>query len=309
MNNWNSGYGLVAGLLVLGLGLAACGAGPDGAPLEGANGGVPEQTAEPDLYPVGRTPTPDPADPDVETYTATSPDGKWQATGTLAFPSGGGEGAGDTYYTRLSVAGVPDGPVWTLVEGWSQLGLGYTVPRPFAWSRGGGVFYYTNRPVVDGCSLYVNGSDLWRVDLSNGFQRQVVPSVGLWLALSPDESLLAYIAYGDRGLVVRDLRDGSERAVRLDPGGPYQAGEILWSPDGERLALILAHEPCTGGELAAAFSVLSVDLDTMELQTLVPPDERSLTLVAWPEGEGIALESREGGRWWLDPQTGDLIER
>lgn len=44
---------------------------------------------------------------------------------------------------------------------------------------------------------------------------EVVSDVWFWIALAPDEGKLAYVGYGGRGLVVRDLATGEEREAGL----------------------------------------------------------------------------------------------
>jgi hypothetical protein len=114
---------------------------------------------------------------------------------------------------------------------WSPFALGYTLPTPVRWSADSQTFYYTNRPVVDGCAPFANGSDLQRVDLSDGIATELVPSVGLSLALSPDEGTLAFFGYRGRGLVLRGIASGEEREMGFLPDGNAAAGAIVWSPD------------------------------------------------------------------------------
>ncbi len=180
---------------------------------------------------------------DFATSTVASPNGRWVAEMTVATPK-----TGDRYYTNLTVTDVARTSRWTVVDEWAQYGLGYTLPRPFHWSRDGRYLYVTNEPVPDGCALFVNGPDLQRVDLSNGKVTQIVEPVGLWLSLSPDETTLAYLSWAEgRPLVVRDLANGAENEVKLPASDPnWQAGNIVWSQDGDKLALTIANNPCSG---------------------------------------------------------------
>ena len=133
--------------------------------------------------------------------------------------------SGDSYYTNLTVTDAAGTSRWAVVDAWAPYGLGYTVPRPFHWSNDGNYLYVTNDPAPDGCALFVNGSDLQRVDLSNGEVTQIVEPVGLWLSLSPDETKLAYLSWeGDRPLVVRDLASGAENAIKLPARRSQLAG-------------------------------------------------------------------------------------
>jgi ABC-type transport system involved in multi-copper enzyme maturation permease subunit len=252
---------------------------------------------------VGRTPTATPmlTEMELHTWSSTSPDGKWGVQGLVAFPVNGG---GD-YYTQLKVKETEGTAEWTPVDEWSQLGLGYTTPRPFHWSRDGRFLYFTNKPVPDGCGVFVNGSDLHRVDLSDGRVTEVVPSSGLWLSLSPDEMTLAYIGYGDRGLVLRDLATGAERETKLNPGQDYAAGHIIWSPDGTALVLTLAIRPCST-DWAESVSVMRVEVATLEQTTLIHEDRRLFTTVEWPILDKVLLSDDGGNLWWMDSRTGQV---
>jgi hypothetical protein len=283
---------------------------------------VPEQTFEPLTPTIGPqpptstetpeqpaptagppTPTPDFAAYVQETWFARSPDGLWEVIGTVALPPDHG---GATYYTRLDVLSLVDEEAWVVVDQWNPLGLGYTTPRILTWSEDGASLYLTNRPVPDGCAVYVNGSDLVRVSLATGEVETLVPSSGLWLALSPDETRLAYIGYAARGLVVRDLASGEEQETNLDPGGPYSAGDITWAPDGSAVVLGLGISPCSG-DWAAGVSLVRVDFPSLTLTELLPADERLFRIMDWTEN-GVLIQDKEGQFWRMDPASGDLIK-
>jgi hypothetical protein len=252
------------------------------------------------------TPTATPVLTEMEnrTWSSRSPDGKWDAQGMVAFPVDGGE----KYYTQLKVNKTDGAVEWTVVDEWSRWGLGYTTPQPFHWSRDGRYLYFTNEPVPDGCGLFVNGSDLHRIDLSDGSVKEIVPSSGLWLSLSPDETTLAYIGYKGRGLVVRDLATGLERETGLDPGQDYAAGHIVWSPDGAALVLTLAIHPCSFG-WAESVSVVLVEVATLKQTMLIHEDRRLLITVEWPALDRILLEDNDGSFWWMDLETRQITTK
>ncbi|MGH2591882.1 MAG: hypothetical protein ACRDGG_00030 [Anaerolineae bacterium] len=106
----------------------------------------PASTVEPE--PAAPKPT---ATPGSETWSSTSPDGKWTAQGLFEGPFFSGDAA--TYHTQLKVASADGAVVWTAVDEDRNWGLGYDTPRPFHWSRDGRYLYYTNLPVPDGCCL------------------------------------------------------------------------------------------------------------------------------------------------------------
>jgi len=251
-------------------------------------------------------PPPDLTEMDVrEEWNTTSPDGAWSARGLAAFPE---SGEGNRYHTRLTIERNDGTQEWTVVDAWSELALGYTTPQPLRWSSDGRHFYYTNRPVPDGCAVFVNGSDLQRVDLSDGSVTEVVPSVGLWLSLSPDETTLAYVGYGDRGLVLRDLSTGDERQTPIEAAEEAEdahLGHVVWSPDGEALMLTVAMNAC-GPHEDRTHTIVWVDTGTLSQTSVVLESDRLFITEAWPEPKRVLLDDGNGETWWLDPETGDI---
>lgn len=129
--------------------------------------------------------------------------------------------------------------------------------------------------------MFVNGSDLHQVDLTNGHTIEIVPSGVWWLSLSPDETMVAYIRWNGAALdlILHDLATGAERLTQLE--AKYsQAGDIVWSPNGETLILTMASHPC---EADWAQSVVRVDVATLSQTSLIRDDERLFSTVEWPE--------------------------
>lgn len=269
---------------------------------------VPSPTSSPTSSPTPTatpepTPTPDFRTWDWETRSFDSPDGLWTASVIWAVPISEGVVISDQYYTQLKVTADDGSAEWMLVNKWEPWGLGYTIPEPLQWSQDGSALYFTNRPVPDGCAPFVNGSDLQRASLEDGTVVEVVPSVGLVLALSPDEATLAYVSQ-DR-LVLRDLINDAEQSLDLVTVGAGSPGRLVWAPDSSALALTLAANACGPGE-ERSHSVLRVDADDLTPSLLVEPDDRLLTTAAWPEEARVVLFDREGQQWALDPVTGEL---
>lgn len=248
------------------------------------------------------TSTPDPTNFELRTWSSSSPDGQWSAQTTAKFPAGG---AGENYYTQLKISQTDGGLEWVIVDIWEEWGLGYTIPQIVQWSQDGRYVYFTNRPVPDGCAVFVNGLDLHRFDLGDGSVTELVPPVGLWLSLSPDESTLAYIGYADRGLVIRDLATGVEREMKLEPGPDYQAGHIVWSPDGVALVLTLALRPCTTN-WADTTSIVHVDVATLEQTTLIAEDPRLFITAEWITENQVLLRDNDDIEWLLDMTAGQV---
>lgn len=214
----------------------------------------------------------------------------------------------EQYHTQLIVTSAEGSLEWTAWDQTSHFGLGYTTPQPFHWSRDGRYLYFTNVPVPDGCTMMVNGTDLWRVDLTNGRVIELVPSVGLWLSLSPDEKTLAYMGYGYRGLVVRDLVTGSEQQSALSEeytrADFWWAGNIVWSPDGTALIFAVGSGGCGPGP--QTFALLRVEVWTLAQTTLLRDDTRQYFISGWPETGRVLLKDQDGHAWWMDARTGDF---
>jgi len=248
--------------------------------------------------------TPSAEDFELRTWSSASPDGRWIAQTTAKFPTGSDT---ETYYTQLKVSQTNGILEWVVVDAWEEWLMGYTIPQVLHWSRDGQYLYFTNQVVPGGCAVFVNGSDLHRLDLGNGDVEALVPDVGFWLSLSPDEATLAYIGYGERGLVIRDLATGNEHEVKLEPDQDYQAGHIVWSPDGAALALTLALRPCTTN-WADATSIVYVEVGTLTHTTLLSEDQRLFITVEWITENQLLLRDNDGLEWLMDVATGTITK-
>lgn len=240
-----------------------------------------------------------------------SPDGRWrvvnEATDFVAavedeleqFPNG-------KYMVEMVVERTDGSQSWTAVSEWRPWGLGLTYPEPVQWSADGRFFYFANVPVPDGCSTFVNGGDLWRLDLETGLVMEVAPYIGLVMALSPDETQLAVNASFGRGFLIRDLESGVEQAVELpQPADSWQMGGLQWSPDGRTLLLIQVVNPC-GPDAETA--VVRVDLEDLSATTILEPDERGFTLGSWVANNEVRLLDKDGHIWYLQVFSGEIIQ-
>ena len=132
---------------------------------------------------------------------------------------------------------------------------------------------------------------------------ELLPANGYYLVLSPDETQVAYLAYGQRGLVVRALATGIERDYPLaDLGGSAVA--VVWSPDASALALTMQSDVCGGSNVTR--TIIEVKLADGERQVLLPPSDQLLMAVAWPEAGRLRLVDPEGAFWALDLATGQV---
>ena len=260
---------------------------------------TPAQIEEAPTQATTATPVP------VATWSSTSPDGKWIAQGMMEGPFMAGDD--EKYHYRLKVVSADRRIEWTAVDETAHWGLGYTTPRPFHWSRDGRYLYFTNEPVPDGCAVFVNGSDLKRLDLTTGRVQEMLPPKAWWLSLSPDETKLAYIYWNGEALeiVLRDLATGAERRAKLDASlDDSQAGSIVWSPDGKALMLTVAIHPCDTANWAN--SVVRVETATLSQRVLIRQDKRLYVTQDWPEADKVLLKDNEGNSWRMDAMTGQV---
>jgi hypothetical protein len=191
-----------------------------------------------------------------------SPGGAWIASRLFQIPRAGGE-----YFQSLIVAHASGTPRYTLVEGWFPLLPGYKIAEP----------------------LY-NGSDLTLLELATGETKELLAAdTTIKLGLAPDEMHVAYQAMGEQTLVIRHLNSGETRSLDLaDLLGNDQMGAIVWSPDSNMLAFVVAHNPCSGG-WAESTSIYTLDRAEMGLVPQLERDERLLIPIAWEDGETLLL--------------------
>jgi hypothetical protein len=250
----------------------------------------------------------------VDEWASTSPDGKWVAVGLVAFPEEniGGQSA----YVRLIIFSA-DGTIrWTIIEEWQEIGLGFPFPAPLKWSRDGEHFYFTDRVIPDGCNVFAYLTHLYQVNLKTGSVEDLLPTTAVALAISPDDSKVAYsYFYGQpqMGLAVRDLVTGEERETTIDPGKEFNTGNIVWAPDGRALALTLAILPCAGDHRASktvwaeSTTILLLDTATLQPKILLREDPRLFITLEWNEPNKIVItDGEENSLWHLDTDTFEI---
>lgn len=255
-------------------------------------------------------PTPDLKELDSDTYDNTSPGGHWVARWLIAF-----DDQQNTRYLRFWIERADGLRRYVLFDAWEPMALGMTVPRIVRWSSDGQHVYYTNQPSPDGCVMFVNGWDLWRVDLSDGSQEQLVEAAGLMIFLSPGETTLLYESREGYGLTLRDLESSGEQFVPLDIGEDVEADDLdvvsaVWSPDESAILVTVYNGGCPPpeGGPGMAFTIVRVELSDLSARTLIEHDkERQPVVVSWPEPDRAVVQFAEGSYWLMDPQTGEIL--
>lgn len=246
--------------------------------------------------------------PDPETLTSVveqfaSPDGRWQATVRQTEPV---VIDGPAYFhASLTVS---DGTVtWQPLAEWRGHGLGLAYPAIYRWSADGRFLYFTNKLAVDGCPVFVNGTDLYRLNLADGTVETVLDTGLTWnIGLSPDETKLAYTYANDQGMVLEllDLLNGTKASVMVVEDSVWlQGGAIVWSPDGSQLALSVAHDPCSGNW---THSIIQVDVAAMTAVSLLEKDDRRFVTTAWLEPQTLRLVDGQNSGWLFHLASAEL---
>lgn len=261
---------------------------------------VPATTVEA-TAPVTETAAGDPlAGFDQQSWFSSSPDRVWQVEGLAALPKVSGE----RYYTELRVKKADGSVEWMPVAEWSCFGLGYTTPQPLRWSPDGRYLYFTNTPVADGCGLFVNASDLQRLNLVDGTVTEILPSGVTWsLAVAPDGETVAYSK--DDQLYIRNLFTEDYASVRVEgPESNAQWGNFVWSPDSQQLAFTIAYAPCQPPDWR--HSIVVVDTQSMTMTTVLEKDPRRLTATTWIDTSQLMLIDQQQQQWALNVHTGTV---
>jgi hypothetical protein len=260
---------------------------------------VPVDSAEPQAT------LPDPSELEMEIIGNISPDSRWQAIVNRSEPVVILQS--EKFYNSLTVS---DGTTtWTPVSEWRDYGLGFLSVAVFQWSQDGRALYYTNTGSPDGCFLYSNGTDLYRLDLTDGSVAEILPPGKTSnLSFLADESLLAYITTnGQEELFVwRDMATGIEQSVTISNAGGYaQTGPIFWTADGTTAVLTLVYDYCLPGQTS---SIVRINLDTLTATTLIEKDEHLFQIQEWDitNQSQLRLTSKDGQTWLLDVDSGDL---
>lgn len=180
-------------------------------------------------------------------------------------------------------------------------------PAPFHWSIDGKHFYFTHLGWMDGCFGYVNGGkDLYRVNLENGRTELISDTFASVMVLSPDESKLAHVEYGNSGIRILDIETGKEIELEyLYPKLITDQKGLIWSPDGSKLAFTIDLDPC--GAFAPS-SIVIVDVRQQTQRIIVREDKDHPFTVEWVDEGTILLGSWIGKSWYLNVSTGEMTE-
>ena len=232
-----------------------------------------------------------------------SPNQRWVVTTSLRLPTPANPR--HQYNAKMVVTRLDGSKKFTVMDRWSDFGLGYTIPQPFHWSRDGRYFYFTNLPVSDGCSGLSNASDLQQVDLRSGRIDELLTPIHTWVSLAPDDKNVAAVNHGV--LLIGNV-------VKLDMRRPDFAltsnaesiGAIQWSTDSKQLVFAQLFDACTQTPLGSKSSIVWVDARSGQSRVLIKEDARRFMVERWLASHEVLLRDRDFQRWVLNTKTGEL---
>lgn len=245
--------------------------------------------------------------------------------------------AGDTSTSfLLTIDRAQGGDKWTVLKAKQNVVGGVAALVPMGWSPDEQYFYYTRMYAGAGCDAFLSGSELNQVSIASHKVRTFSYDVGGPMALSPDTKTLAQVVYEEAKparttrrkatatptpnpadapvskmtakLVLRDVGGRRERSIVLAETSDttaFQAGSIVWKPDGSAIMLTYAHNACNA---EARYSVVEVNVQTLQPRVIVDKDARLFTTQVWAEGGWVELLDRQQNRWLLDPTNGQVAK-
>lgn len=173
-------------------------------------------------------------------------------------------------------------------------------PTPLKWSADGETLYYVN--VIEGIEGY-GGQDLIKVDIGTGVSETIFSAAGSLMStsVSPNELYAARAISGEPlGIVIHDLTTGAEQTVTI-PDAYRQVWQMVWATDESALLVTVGLGMFVEGDV---YSVLRIDMTTLETSYLVMDDANLLNAVAWQVSETIWFLDSDSTLWKMN--AGDL---
>lgn len=238
-----------------------------------------------------------------DSWISISPDGNWTAQVQVAYPfNKNGVATGDRYYVRLEVLKKDGSVVWTVLDDWLNWGLGYSIPANFHWRADSGRLYFTEHTIVDGCAVFGNERGLYEVNLEDGSLRELSGFDTGELQAAPDGQQIAVLS--GSSFEVRDLSGDPLAETSLDfLEGDWQAGRLVWSPNGDQVLFTVMFDPCGPPKSS---SIYRMNIPSGTLDVLVERDTRVLVANQWLGDDKVELIDAAGAVWFLNPETSAL---
>jgi hypothetical protein len=197
---------------------------------------------------------------------------------------------------------------WTILD-YRGDGEGYRYAQLHQWSNDSQYFYFTDDRVAGGgCDFFPVDSKWQRLNVDSGQITDFLLPLGRGHAISPDESTIAYVS-SDTPLHIslHNIKSGQEQKVLLpiDPNlEAAQAGDILWTPDGNAIILSIATgDGCNSSTLH--FYLMRVDINTLNIIELVGNSVDLLRPIRLEPPNHLLIRDWNGYTWWIDATSGE----
>lgn len=248
-------------------------------------------------------------------------------------------GATESNYS-LTIDRALGGNKWTVVREKKNTAGAQTILVPMGWSDDERFFYFARMSASTGadgnCGVFLRGAELNQANVATRRLKTFNYDNGP-LALSPNTATIAQVVYESLGpatpraranrratatptpvatttgpqvrvsLVLRDVGGRRARTVVLSAGTEvktFQAGSIVWKPDGSAVMLAYAHNACSAD---ASYSLVEINTQSLKPRIVVDKDTHRFTPRVWAEGGWVELLDREQKRWLLDPSNGQAV--
>lgn len=267
---------------------------------------TPSETAPPPIAHTATAPAPSPTPQDLD----------WVASvcdhaDAISLAPAGDWAAVDCHEARARFTVLRrDGPRWLIGD--EPLAASFTLTRSALFWSPDGRYLFFDQEVVRADTAptgFAQVGSVERLTLATGDRVPILVSVNdvaaYSVAFDPNGAWLAWLlADSPQRINVVDLNTYATHKIDLNTGLAV-AGDLLWSPEGDRLALAGVHADGRGG-------VVMIEPATGTTVALPTPDDRVLRLVAWAAGDVIDLHDETWpapGAWRLNLTTGDFLRQ
>jgi hypothetical protein len=153
---------------------------------------------------------------------------------------------------------------------------------------------------------------LYRIDSQTGRISPYLPvnGAGYTYAFSPNDENYAYVTARDNYLLHLVSLETGQDAVFTVPGRYSDLGDLIWSPDSNRLILV-SRGIGWGDGGTVGFSLVMLDPQTKEFTTLLSNDARRFHPIEWLSKDhlllgGFSVDGGEYVKYQLTISTGEL---
>lgn len=210
------------------------------------------------------------------------------------------------YHVEFTVFRKDGTKTWTIMD-YRDDGVGYRYAQLHQWSNDSQYFYFTgDRVAGGGCDFFPVDSKWQRLNVDTGQIIDFLLPLGRGHVISPDESTIAYASL-DTPLHISlcNIQSGQEQRLLLpiDPNiKAAQAGDILWTQDGNAVILSIATGNCNSSSLN--FYLMRVDINSLDVIDLVGDSKDLLRSLRLESPNHLLIRDWNGYTWWIDATSG-----